>query len=251
MPITLSYADAAVAARFEGNVPTGAHRALAERAVCRRRSEPEVNVEIGIRASGVVVPGDLEVPEGARGIVVFAHGSGSSRLSTRNRFVASVLRRSGSFGTLLFDLLTPDEDTLYANRFDIGLLADRLEAATHDVGSRPEAAGLPVGYFGASTGAAAAIVAAARLPELVLTVVSRGGRPDLAGPALLHLHVPILLIVGSLDRDVIELNEQALAAIPHLDKRLEIVPGATHLFEEPGTLAQAADLASAWFERTL
>jgi putative phosphoribosyl transferase len=210
-----------------------------------------VNVEIGIRAGGVVLPGDLEVPDGARAVVVFAHGSGSSRLSTRNRYVASVLRRSGAFGTLLFDLLTPEEDTVYSNRFDIGLLADRLEAATHDLGSRPEAAGLPVGYFGASTGAAAAIVAAARLPERVLTVVSRGGRPDLAGPALLHLHTPVLLIVGSLDHEVIELNEQALAMIPGADKRLEIVAGATHLFEEPGTLARAADLASAWFERTL
>lgn len=210
-----------------------------------------MNEEILIPAGGVVLPGDLEVPDGARAIIVFAHGSGSSRLSTRNRFVASVLHGSGRFGTLLFDLLTPHEDVVYANRFDIGLLANRLEAATRDVLARPGSAGLPVGYFGASTGAAAAIVAAASMPEVVQTVVSRGGRPDLAGQALKDLRVPILLIVGSLDHQVIELNEQALALIPVAEKRLEIVPGATHLFEEPGTLTQAAGLALAWFDRFL
>lgn len=210
-----------------------------------------MNEEILIPAGGIVLPGDLEVPESARAIIVFAHGSGSSRLSSRNRFVASVLRGSGRFGTVLFDLLTSEEDTVYANRFDIGLLADRLEAATRDVLARPGFAGVPVGYFGASTGAAAAIVAAARMPDVVHTVVSRGGRPDLAGEALEDLRVPLLLIVGSLDYQVIELNEQALALIPAVEKRLEIVPGATHLFEEPGTLTQTAGLALAWFDRFL
>jgi len=210
-----------------------------------------MNEEILIEANGVELPGDLEVPAAARGVVIFAHGSGSSRLSTRNRSVASVLRDSGHFGTLLFDLLTPSEDEVYANRFDIGLLADRLEAATRDLIARPDLADVPVGYFGASTGAAAAIVAATRLPHVVQTVVSRGGRPDLAGEALTRLRIPVLLIVGGLDYQVIELNEQALDLIPSAEKRLEIVPGATHLFEEHGTLAQAADLALAWFERFL
>jgi len=210
-----------------------------------------MNKEVLIPAGGVALPGDLEVPDQTRGIVVFAHGSGSSRLSSRNRFVASVLRGSGHFGTLLFDLLTPREDTVYANRFDIGLLADRLEAATRDLLARPGLAGMPVGFFGASTGAAAAIVAATRMPGVVESVVSRGGRPDLAGEALGELRVPTLLIVGGLDYQVIELNEQALALIPAAEKRLAIVPGATHLFEEPGTLAQAADLALGWFDRFL
>jgi pimeloyl-ACP methyl ester carboxylesterase len=210
-----------------------------------------MNEEILIQAGGVVLPGDLEVPDSARAIIVFAHGSGSSRLSSRNRFVASVLSGSGRFGTLLFDLLTPEEDEVYANRFDIGLLADRLEAATRDLLVRPGVTGVPIGYFGASTGAAAAIVAATRMSEAVHAVVSRGGRPDLAGEALADLRVPVLLIVGGFDHQVIELNEQALALIPAAEKRLEIVPGATHLFEEPGTLAQAADLALEWFDRFL
>jgi putative phosphoribosyl transferase len=207
--------------------------------------------EVLIPAGGVTLLGDLEVPEGARAIVVFAHGSGSSRLSSRNQFVASVLRGSGGFGTLLFDLLTPGEDEVYANRFDIGLLADRLEAATRSLLARPGLAALPVGFFGASTGAAAAIVAAARMPGTVHAVVSRGGRPDLAGTALEDLRVPVLLIVGGLDVEVIRLNEQALALVPVKERRLEIVPGATHLFEEAGTLARAADLALAWFDRFL
>jgi pimeloyl-ACP methyl ester carboxylesterase len=210
-----------------------------------------MNEEIRIPAGGVSLTGDLDVPDGARAIVVFAHGSGSSRLSTRNRFVASMLRQSARFGTLLFDLLTPDEDALYQNRFDIRPLADRLEAATRDLLARPGLDRLPIGYFGASTGAAAAIVAATRMPGIVDCVVSRGGRPDLAGDALEDLRVPTLLIVGSLDTQVIELNEQALARIPSSDKRLVLVPGATHLFEEDGTLAQAADLALEWFGRHL
>jgi pimeloyl-ACP methyl ester carboxylesterase len=211
-----------------------------------------VSEEIGIPATGAVLPGDLEVPEGARALVVFAHGSGSSRLSTRNRSVASVLRADGRIGTLLFDLLTPAEDEVYANRFDIRLLAERLEAATRFLLTRQRTTRLPIGYFGASTGAAAAIVAATLLPDVVRSVVSRGGRPDLAGDALRSLDAPTLLIVGSLDTEVIELNRQALAAMPEAGaKRLAIVPGATHLFEEPGTLARAADLAHAWFEETL
>ena len=207
--------------------------------------------EISIDAWGVTLPGDLAVPERARGIVVFAHGSGSSRLSSRNRLVASTLRDTGRFGTLLFDLLTPGEDMEYSNRFDISLLASRLEAATRHLLLQPELAHLPIGYFGASTGAAAAIVAAARMPDTVQAVVSRGGRPDLAGDALADLEAPILLIVGGNDTQVIELNLQALARMQVGDKHLEIVPGATHLFEEPGTLEQAAQLAMAWFERHL
>lgn len=210
-----------------------------------------MNEEIQIPAGGLSLTGVLEVPDGARAIVVFAHGSGSSRLSTRNRFVAAMLRQSGRFGTLLFDLLTPEEDAVYQYRFDIGRLADRLEAATRDLLARTDLGRLPVGYFGASTGAAAAIVAATRMPGIVECVVSRGGRPDLAAEALEELRVPTLLIVGSLDTEVIELNEQALARIASAEKSLVLVPGATHLFEEGGTLAQAADLALEWFSRYL
>jgi len=207
-----------------------------------------MNQEIRIAAGDVVLAGDLDVPSEAQGVVVFAHGTGSSRLSSRNRSVAAVLRSTGRFGTLLFDLLTPQEDATYANRFDIPLLADRLVAATQDLGRRPGLFGVPVGLFGASTGAAAAVIAATRLPEVVRAVVSRGGRPDLAGEALASLHTPVLLIVGGRDRQVIGLNETALSRIPAADKKLEIVPGATHLFEEAGTLALAADLALEWFE---
>ena len=210
-----------------------------------------MDAEIRIPHDGVELLGDLIVPEGARGLVVFAHGSGSSRLSRRNRHVASEVRSSGRLGTLLFDLLTPEEDVTYANRFDIDMLSDRLAAATKTALARPELAGLPVGYFGASTGAAAAIVAAAAMPDVVRTVVSRGGRPDLAGAALRNLRAPVLLIVGSLDIQVIQLNEQALALIPANQKRLAIVPGATHLFDEPGTLDEVSRLAVAWFEAHL
>lgn len=210
-----------------------------------------MNEGILISAGGAHLPGDLEVPDQARGVVVFAHGSGSSRLSSRNRFVASALRGSGRFGTLLFDLLTSQEDEIYANRFDIELLADRLEAATRDLLARPGFDGVPIGFFGASTGAAAAIIAATHMVDVVDAVVSRGGRPDLAGRALADLRVPVLLVVGSLDYQVVELNERALSLIPAAEKRLTIVPGATHLFEEPGTLAQAADLALKWFDRFL
>ncbi len=206
---------------------------------------------ITINAGAVDLLGDLSVPSTARAVVVFAHGSGSSRLSSRNRFVASTLRGTGRFGTLLFDLLTPEEDLTYSNRFDIGLLAERLEAATDSLLRYPGLANTPVGYFGASTGAAAAIVAASHRSDVVRAVVSRGGRPDLAGDALRNLTVPTLLIVGGLDTQVIELNRQAAEQMVAAENHTEIVPGATHLFEEPGTLSQAADLALKWFERFL
>jgi pimeloyl-ACP methyl ester carboxylesterase len=201
-----------------------------------------VRVEGG---SGIALEGDLEVPERARGIVLFAHGSGSSRLSPRNQFVARVLREAG-LGTLLFDLLTPREDAVYETRFDIDLLAQRLAAATAWMTRQPVAASLGVGYFGASTGAAAALIAAAELGPSIAAVVSRGGRPDLAEAALSRVTAPTLLIVGGLDDVVIDLNRQAYAGL-RSEKRLVIVPGATHLFEEPGTLEEAARLAADWF----
>jgi dienelactone hydrolase len=187
------------------------------------------------------------------GVVVFAHGSGSSRFSSRNRFVASVLEQAG-LATLLMDLLTRDEevvDQLTAHlRFDIELLAERLVAATDWLAEQDDTTDLPIGYFGASTGAAAALVAAAERPEVVRAIVSRGGRPDLAGPALSRVRAPTLLIVGSRDELVIELNRAALNELRG-EKRLEIVPGATHLFEEPGTLEAVARLARDWFVRYL
>jgi pimeloyl-ACP methyl ester carboxylesterase len=182
-------------------------------------------------------------------LVIFAHGSGSSRLSPRNRAVAAVLRRAG-LATLLFDLLTAAEEReeMWTRhlRFDIDLLARRLVAATRQMAATPATAALPVGYFGASTGAAAALVAAAALPELIRAVVSRGGRPDLAGDALERVRAPVLLIVGGNDPLVLELNRQAMTRL-HVPHRLEVIPGATHLFEEPGALERVADLARDWF----
>lgn len=210
-----------------------------------------VNETIDIPVGTVRLPGDLDVPGDARALVVFSHGSGSSRRSPRNRMVAEALRASGGIGTLLFDLLTPGEDAVYANRFDIGLLAERLVATTSYLLALPQFEGWPIGYFGASTGAASAIIAAARMPETAKAVVSRGGRPDLAGDFLERLTVPTLLIVGGYDYEVLQLNEGAYARIPARDKSLEVVPGATHLFEEPGTLEQAAEHAVRWFERFL
>jgi putative phosphoribosyl transferase len=195
-------------------------------------------------ADGVVLPGDLVVPPAAPGIVVFAHGSGSSRRSSRNRFVAERLTEAG-LGTLLFDLLTPGEELDRANVFDVDLLAGRLGAATRCLMARPEALGCPIGYFGASTGAAAALRAAASGPP-VSAVVSRGGRPDLAGDSLPAVTAPTLLIVGGNDSEVLRLNRQAYQRLRCV-KRLEIVPGATHLFEERGTLEAAAALATDWF----
>jgi putative phosphoribosyl transferase len=214
---------------------------------------PVADEEFTVHADGELLPGTLTMPAGARGIVVFAHGSGSSRHSPRNIQVARVLH-DASLATLLFDLLTSDEeriDTIDASlRFDIVLLARRLEAAVRAVAGEPLAAGLPVGLFGASTGAAAALVTAARLPEDVRAVVSRGGRPDLAGAALRDVQAAVLLIVGGLDHTVLELNRQAAQLLP-TDPELRVVPGATHLFSEPGTLDEVARLASAWFVRML
>ncbi|HSH76205.1 MAG TPA: dienelactone hydrolase family protein [Longimicrobiales bacterium] len=200
-----------------------------------------------IPCGDVSLTGDLVVPTDAVGVVVFAHGSGSSRLSPRNRYVAGVLQ-AGGLATLLFDLLTTDEERIdertRALRFDIPLLAQRLVGTT-DWLADFDVADLPLGYFGASTGAAAALIAAARRPERVRAVVSRGGRPDLAMPVLAEVRAPTLLVVGGLDRAVIEMNREALAAL-RAPKKLEIVAGATHLFEEPGTLEEVAALARDW-----
>jgi putative phosphoribosyl transferase len=196
------------------------------------------------------VRGDLTIPVNARGVVIFAHGSGSSRLSSRNRFVAGVLQQAG-LATLLLDLLTAEEEQVDLRtrhlRFDIDLLAERLVHATRWLIDDAEIGHLPVGYFGASTGAAAALIAAAHLPQQTRAVVSRGGRPDLAGTALPRVKAPTLLIVGGEDYSVIELNEKALNEL-RCEKKLEIVPGATHLFEQSGTLEQVAGLAGNWFE---
>src|SRR6266446_8012552 len=207
--------------------------------------------DIEIRSGSVQLSGDLSIPAGARGLVVFAHGSGSSRHSPRNQFVARTIREAG-VGTLLFDLLTKEEEAVDVHtahlRFDIGLLAERLIDATYWV--KGEFHYLNVGYFGSSTGGGAALVAAAELGDSVGAVVSRGGRPDLAGDALPKVESPTLLIVGGLDYPVIEMNEAALAHL-RCEKELKIVPGATHLFEEPGTLEQVANLAAEWFQQHL
>src|SRR3989440_10657850 len=207
--------------------------------------------DVHIRSGDIQLDGDLNIPEGAQGVVLFAHGSGSSRHSPRNQFVARTIRDAG-VGILLFDLLTRDEEAVDMHtahlRFDIGLLATRLIDATHWI--KGELDYLNVGYFGSSTGGGAALVAAAELGETVGAVVSRGGRPDLAGDALPKVQSPTLLIVGGLDYPVIEMNKAALARM-HCEKELKIIPGATHLFEEPGTLEQVADLAAEWFQRQL
>lgn len=202
---------------------------------------------VQIPPSGVV--GDLTVPAEARGVVIFAHGSGSSRLSSRNRLVARALQHA-RLATLLLDLLTAEEEQIDQQtrrlRFDIDLLASRLVQATKWLADDLEAGSLPQGYFGASTGAAAALIAAAQLPSSTRAVVSRGGRPDLAGAALAKVEAPTLLIVGGNDVEVIELNKKAAKEL-RCETRLEIVAGATHLFEEQGTLEQVAGLASNWF----
>jgi pimeloyl-ACP methyl ester carboxylesterase len=205
---------------------------------------------VAIAADAVTLPGDLVLPSAARGLVLFAHGSGSSRLSPRNRYVAGVLNEDG-LATLLFDLLTPAEDTDRAARFDIPLLARRLVAACVWAQSQRELNGLPIGLFGASTGAAAALIAAAELGDSVRAVVSRGGRPDLAPPeALARVRAPTRLIVGEWDREVLALNRGAARHL-RCEHDLVTVPGATHLFEEPGTLEQAAVAARDWFVRYL
>ena len=193
---------------------------------------------------------DLIIPQRAAGVVLFAHGSGSSRHSPRNKYVATQLREA-RLGTLLIDLLTPEEDETYRTRFDIGLLTQRLADAARSLAREPQTKDLPVGLFGASTGAAAALEVAAAMPEAIRAVVSRGGRPDLASHAALRkVKAPTLLVVGGDDTGVIELNEQAYAALGCV-KHLAIVPGATHLFEEPGTLEEVARLAAEWFTRHL
>ncbi|HYB38236.1 MAG TPA: alpha/beta family hydrolase [Mycobacterium sp.] len=201
--------------------------------------------EVWVAAGPVSLAGHLTIPEHPTGVVVFAHGSGSSRHSPRNRYVAAVLNAAG-LATLLFDLLTPEEERNRANVFDIGLLARRLVDVTAWLAGQPDTALLPVGYFGASTGAGAALVAAAHPSVKVAAVVSRGGRPDLAGESLTEVHAPTLLIVGGRDEVVLGLNRRAQAAIPGTCE-LTVVPGATHLFEEPGTLEQVAVLARDWF----
>jgi dienelactone hydrolase len=215
----------------------------------QRRYEGEIHVEAG----GVVLSGHLTIPETPRGIVLFAHGSGSSRHSPRNRFVAGTLH-GAAFATLLFDLLTVEEERIDLDtrefRFDIGLLAERLIGAVDWAVLHQRTRGLPIGVFGASTGAAAALIAAARRPGQVEAVVSRGGRPDLAGDSLPQVRAPVLLIVGGADPYVLELNRQAARQLD-APWEIDVVPGATHLFEEPGKLDQAARLATDWFTRHL
>src|SRR6185312_4641808 len=206
--------------------------------------------EISIPVGEIELAGDLSLPQDAASLVLFAHGSGSSRHSPRNQFVASALRQQGRIGTLLFDLLTAEEERAETQtrhlRFNIPLLADRLIAVTRWVLDHVTTRDMNVGYFGSSTGAAAALVAAAELPGAVGAVVSRGGRPDLAGDALSHVKASTLLIVGSNDKPVISLNEEAYYLL-HCERALRIVPGASHLFEEQGTLEKVADMAAEWF----
>ena len=201
---------------------------------------------IYVPVDSAVLEGALAIPPRAQGMVLFAHGSGSSRHSPRNNFVAKVLR-SGNLGTLLIDLLTEKEDATYQTRFDIELLTRRLVAATQWLMEQPQSKDLGIGYFGASTGAAAALRAAAHLGPVIGAVVSRGGRPDLTGPILDRVRTPTLLIVGGNDPIVIELNQQAFAEL-NAEKELVIIPGATHLFEEPGALEEVARLAAQWFQ---
>jgi len=208
------------------------------------------SLQVEIPAGNILLEGELVSPASPAGLVIFAHGSGSSRHSSRNRLVATELNRRG-FSTLLFDLLTPQEDQVRGARFDITLLGRRLEAALDWAQQRSDQAGIPIGLFGASTGAAAAIMLAAARPEAISAVVSRGGRPDLAGAsALARIRTHTLLIVGGADSEVLELNRIARSAMSEWAE-LTIVPGATHLFEEPGTLEIAASTAADWFERWL
>jgi len=205
---------------------------------------------VHIPADQVELDGELILPPSTKGVVAFAHGSGSSRFSPRNTYVAEVLQQQG-IATLLFDLLTREEDQDYETRFDIALLTRRLLAATAWLQSNPQTQALRIGYFGASTGAAAALQAAAKMGDKVAAVVSRGGRPDLAGEAALsRVTAPTLLIVGASDYGVIELNQQAHALL-NCEKELVLIPHATHLFEEPGTLQQAARNAASWFAKHL
>jgi dienelactone hydrolase len=209
--------------------------------------------EVRVPAGPVTLEGNLDIPDDAGGVVLFAHGSGSGRHSPRNRYVARALHEA-RLATLLIDLLTPEEEEVDLRtrrlRFDIGLLAQRLVGATDWLTQDPTTQDLRLGYFGASTGAGAALVAAAERPEAAGAVVSRGGRPDLAGNNLPHVRAPTLLIVGGSDVPVIGMNQKALAQL-RVENKLEIVPGATHLFEEPGALEEVARLAAGWFVRHL
>ena len=205
---------------------------------------------VSIASAGAHIEGALGMPDASFGVVLFAHGSGSSRHSPRNKYVAEKLREAG-LATLLVDLLSTDEDVDYAMRFDIGLLTNRLADAADFLSKDKRTAGLPVGLFGASTGAAAALEVAARMPERIAAVVSRGGRPDLVpAPTLRRVKAPTLLIVGARDYGVIELNQQVHAELT-CSKQIELVPGATHLFEERGALEAVAQLAARWFVRHL
>jgi putative phosphoribosyl transferase len=218
----------------------------------RLSQQDGIKREVSIGLKGTTLEGTLALPKDSNGLVLFAHGSGSSRHSPRNRYVAQVIN-SQRIGTLLFDLLTREEEARdqYTGelRFDIAFLARRLIAATHWSTNDPATRDLKVGYFGASTGAAAALIAAGELPDLVSAVVSRGGRPDLAEEALGSVRAPTLLIVGGDDEPVIGMNQEALAKLYCPDKKLVIIPGATHLFEEPGTLEEVARLAAEWFNQ--
>ena len=217
----------------------------------------EFNVDtehpVTIPCEDVHLDGLLHIPKNVKGIVLFVHGSGSSRFSTRNQHVAKVLQQ-GKMATLLFDLLTPDEEAVDVKtasfRFDINFLANRLDAATQWVLYNPVLRKLPIGYFGASTGGGAALVTAARQAHLIKAVVSRGGRPDMAGESLSYVKAPTLLIVGGLDGTVIDLNQEAFRQLA-CTKELKIIPGASHLFEEPGKLDEVARLAAAWFDKYL
>lgn len=202
-------------------------------------------IEIDIPFDGFSLKGNLTIPKEAIGLVIFSHGSGSSRFSKRNNFVAKILNQM-HIATLLTDLLTMKEDYIYENRFDIDLLTDRLVGATNYIAKLPKLKNLPIGYFGASTGAASALKAAAKLGHQIEAVVSRGGRPDLAMDDLNLVQAPTLFIVGSLDHVVIELNKQAFKQL-NCDKKMVVVDGATHLFEESGKLEEVAHLASKWF----
>lgn len=230
-----------IALLAESAAPALADAVAGDRPVAGRDEDVEIAVE------HAVLSGHLTVPDRALGVVVFAHGSGSSRHSPRNRFVARVLNE-GRLGTLLFDLLTTEEELDRGNVFDVELLAGRLGTVTRRLAGQPAVAGLPIGYFGASTGAAAALWAAADPDCDVRAIVSRGGRPDLAGPRLAQVRAATLLIVGSRDEVVLELNRDAARRLPR-EHRLAVIPGATHLFEEPGTLTLVADLACEWFTR--
>ncbi|WP_243694608.1 dienelactone hydrolase family protein [Flavobacterium psychrotolerans] len=205
--------------------------------------------EIDIPLASVTLRGELVIPENAKGIVIFSHGSGSSRFSPRNRYVATLIQEHG-MGTLLFDLLTEKEDEIYENRFDIDLLVERLIESTEWLLNYKQTKGMPIGYFGASTGAASALRAAAHFGKTIKAVVSRGGRPDLALDELPIVTAPTLLLVGQLDEAVIEMNKIAYDRLGTI-KEIKIIDGATHLFEEPGKLFEVAKLAILWYERYL